>query len=99
MLQWAPSEKMSEPFSASPGASPRASEPYSLVTDSALRWFLESGIQDSLGGVSRYFRVDTRQMRAMSTEITGYTTAALVFLHQLTGDSRALDAAVRAARF
>jgi hypothetical protein len=78
---------------------PEASEPYSLVTDRALGWFLESGIQDPQGGVSRYFCVDTRQMRPASTEITGYAAAALVLLHQLTGDSRALDAAVRAGRF
>lgn len=38
-------------------------------------------------------------MRAASTEITGYAAASLVFLHRLTGDSRALDAAVRAGRF
>lgn len=90
---------MPEPSSLGPGAPPRASEPYSLVTDRALRWFLESGIQAPLGGVSRYFRVDTRQMRAASTEITGYAASALVFLHDLTGDSRALDAALRAGRF
>jgi hypothetical protein len=69
------------------------------VTDRALRWFLESGIQDPLGGVSRYFRVDTQQMRAASSEITGYAASTLLFLHQMTGDSRALDAAVRAGRF
>jgi hypothetical protein len=80
-------------------APPQASKPYSLETDRALRWFLESGIQEPAGGVSRYLRVDTQQMRAVSTEITGYVAAALVLLHQLTGDSRALDAAVRAGRF
>lgn len=90
---------MPEASSQGPTAPPRASEPYSLVTDLALRWFLESGIQDSLGGVSRYFRVDTQQMRTASTEITGYAAATLLFLHQLTEDSRALDAAVRAGRF
>lgn len=90
---------MPELFSGGPLAQPGASEPYSLVTDRALGWFLESGIQDPRGGVSRYFRVDSRQMRAVSTEITGYAAATLVLLHQLTGDSRALEAAVRAGRF
>ena len=90
---------MPELFSGGPLAPPRASEPSSNVTDRALRWFLESGIQAPHGGVSRYFCVDTRQMRATSTEITGYAAATLVFLHQLTGDPRALDAAVRAGRF
>ncbi len=90
---------MPELSSGGPLAPPGASEPYSLVTDRALRWFLESGIQDPRGGVSRYFRVDSQQMRAASTEITGYAAAALVLLYQLTRDSRALEAAVRAGRF
>ncbi len=35
----------------------------------------------------------------MSTEITGYTLSALLFLHQRTGDPAYLEAGLRAARF
>jgi len=63
------------------------------------RWFLTSGIQESTGGVARYYRADTEQNRPVSTEITGYTISALTYLHELTGDQRYLDRAVAAARF
>jgi len=49
--------------------------------------------------VARYYRADTQQNRAISTEITGYTISALVYLQRLTGDGRYLDRALAAARF
>jgi hypothetical protein len=62
-------------------------------------WFLDSGIQLAGGGVARYYRSDTERNRPVSTEITGYSISALVYLHRLTGDQRYLDRALDAARF
>ncbi len=62
-------------------------------------WFLHSGIQETSGGVARYYRSDLGQNARVSTEITGYAVSTLLFLHQRTGDAGYLDAAVRAARF
>ncbi len=62
-------------------------------------WFLDSGIQESIGGVARFYREDLRENRAISTEITGYSTSALLFLHAQTGDRDYVEAAVRAGRF
>jgi hypothetical protein len=62
-------------------------------------WFLRSGIQESNGGVARFYLADRQRNRAVSTEITGYAISALIYLHQETGDARYLDAAVRGARF
>jgi hypothetical protein len=62
-------------------------------------WFLCSGIQESNGGVARYHRADLKRNAAVSTEITGYTASALIFLHRLTGKAEYLDRAVAAARF
>jgi hypothetical protein len=62
-------------------------------------WFLRSGIQESSGGVARYFHSDTNRNAAVSTEITGYAVSALEYLHSATGDSAFLDAARRAARY
>jgi hypothetical protein len=62
-------------------------------------WFLRSGIQESNGGVARYYRTDLGRNHTISTEITGYAAAALVCLHSLTGEPEYLDRAVAAARF
>jgi hypothetical protein len=62
-------------------------------------WFLHSGIQQSEGGVARYYRADLTRNNPVSTEITGYTASAFVFLHTLTQDARYLDRATVAARF
>lgn len=43
-------------------------------------WFLRSGIQETNGGVARYYRTDLRQNAPVSTEITGYTLSALLYL-------------------
>jgi hypothetical protein len=63
------------------------------------QWFLRSGIQEPNGGVARYYRTDLQSNYPISTEITGYSISALVYLHTLTRDERWLQAALRAARF
>jgi hypothetical protein len=78
-----------------------------IVLDQAGTWFLHSGIQESNGGVARYYCADsggegavsTGANRAVSTEITGYAASAFTFLHARTGDQAFLDAAVRCARY
>jgi hypothetical protein len=67
--------------------------------DHAGCWFLHSGIQESDGGVARYYRSDSRTNAAVSTEITGYAASTLAYLHSRTGKQEYLDAAVRAARY
>jgi hypothetical protein len=62
-------------------------------------WYLNSGIQQPNGGVSRYYRTDERRYMPVSTEITGYAASFLAYAHSLSGDARYLDAAIRAARF
>jgi hypothetical protein len=62
-------------------------------------WFLRSGIQDPNGGVARYYRTDLQRNHTVSTEITGYTLSALLYLHSLTGDERYLHRAVLAGHF
>lgn len=72
-------------------------KPDSLVR--AGGWFLASGIQEPGGGVARFYRADLGRNRAVSTEITGYTVSALMYLHRVTGEAVFLDRARRAARF
>lgn len=67
--------------------------------DQAGRWFLSSGIQETSGGVARYYRSDLRENAPVSTEITGYAAGAFLFFHQQTGDPAYLAAGLRAARF
>ena len=55
-------------------------------------WFLRSGIQESNGGVARYYRTDLQRNAPVSTEITGYALSALVSLGHF-------DQAVQAGRF
>ena len=63
-------------------------------------WFLQSGIQNSEGGVARYYRLDLGRNQAVSTEITAYAASALVFLDSLSDrPQRFRDAACAAARF
>jgi len=62
-------------------------------------WFLRSGIQETNGGVARYYRSDLGKNARVSTEITGYAVSALIELHRRTGKEEYLDAALRAARF
>ncbi len=69
------------------------------MVERAGRWFLDSGIQETNGGVARYYRSDLGSNAGVSTEITGYAVSALLYLHQRTGRAQYLDAALRAARF
>lgn len=62
-------------------------------------WFVKSGIQEPSGGVARYYRSDLAKNARVSTEITGYTISALLFLNDRTGQTEYLDAAMLAARF
>ena len=63
------------------------------------RWFLDSGIQESNGGVARYYESDLRKNKPVSTEITGYTASTLVYLYLTTGEEIYLDRARWTARF
>jgi hypothetical protein len=63
------------------------------------QWFLRSGIQESNGGVARYYRADLDRNQAVSTEITGYAVSALLYLHAATGDDEYRNQALSAARF
>jgi len=49
--------------------------------------------------VSRYYRADLERHLPVSTEITGYTLSALLWLHDRTGEPAYLDRARAAARF
>jgi hypothetical protein len=62
-------------------------------------WLLRSGVQSPDGGVARYYRLDRACYHAISTEITGYSTSTLVFLHTLAADPLFLGRAGAAARF
>jgi hypothetical protein len=61
-------------------------------------WFLQSGIQESDGGVARYHLIDSGKNLPVSYEITGYAVSALTYLHSCTGNAAYLDAALRAGR-
>jgi hypothetical protein len=62
-------------------------------------WFLHSGIQEPEGGVARYYRADSGTNLPVSSEITGYSVCALLYLHSVTGRAEYRDAALRAARY
>ncbi len=63
------------------------------------RWLLESGIQDPSGGVARFYRSEIGKNKPVSTEITGYTASALVYLFEVTGEEIYLARARRTAQF
>lgn len=63
------------------------------------RWFLCSGIQRPGGGVARYYRSDTQDYAAVSTEISGYAAHAFVWFHARTGQPEYLCAALRLGHF
>ena len=62
-------------------------------------WFLHSGIQDSSGGVARYYRADSAVNAPVSNEITGYGVTAFAYLCSLDPKSEYRAAAIRAARY
>jgi hypothetical protein len=63
------------------------------------KWLLDSGIQESCGGVARFYRSETGKNKPISTEITGYSASALVYLFHVTGDEEYLDRARKTANF
>lgn len=67
------------------------------------RWLLDSGIQESCGsvagGVARFYRAETGKNKPISTEITGYSASALVYLFHITGNEEYLDRARKTANF
>jgi hypothetical protein len=71
----------------------------SSLLEQAGCWFLRSGIQESNGGVARYYLSDSGRNLPVSSEITGYAVSTLVYLHSATGQTAYLDAALRAANF
>ncbi|MDX2152949.1 MAG: hypothetical protein SFV54_19560 [Bryobacteraceae bacterium] len=71
----------------------------SFIAARAGVWFTRSGIQTPEGGVARYYLCDQDRNARVSTEITGYAAASLVFLHRVTGEAEFLEAAERAGRF
>ncbi|MGH9557965.1 MAG: hypothetical protein ACRD30_01905 [Bryobacteraceae bacterium] len=62
-------------------------------------WLARSGIQESNGGVARYYRSDLERNAPISAEITGYAVSAFAYLHSLDGTAGHGDAAIRAARY
>jgi hypothetical protein len=50
------------------------------VLSRARRWFSSSGIQETSGGVARYYRADLERNHSVSTEITGYGVSTFLFL-------------------
>jgi hypothetical protein len=63
------------------------------------RWLLDSGIQEPSGGVARFYLAESGKNKAVSTEISGYATSALVYLFEVTGDEVYLSRARRTADF
>ena len=85
-----------------PGGAPDPCPPMPLVVPQVTRagtWLLRSGIQRPNGGVARYYVADQERHLPVSTEITGYTVSALVYLHSLTKDEAYLERASAAAQF
>ena len=66
---------------------------------SAARWFLHSGIQESDGGVARYYLAEPGRNARVSTEITSYAISTHLYLHRLTADAAHLQAARHAGEF
>ncbi len=73
--------------------------PKTTALELAGAWLLNSGIQEPTGGFARYYLADTRENRAISTEITGYAISALLCLYSLSREARYLDAALGAGHF
>ena len=69
------------------------------VLRSSGRWFLESGIQNSDGGVARYYLNTERRPLPVSTEITGYAASTFAYLYARTGEPAYLDRARLTAHF
>jgi hypothetical protein len=69
------------------------------VCTAAGEWYLRSGIQEANGGVARYYYSDRKRNAPLTTEITAYAAGGLVRMAKQEGDSRYMDAAVKAANY
>ena len=69
------------------------------IGQAAGEWFLSSGIQESNGGVARYYLSDRRQNAPLTTEITAYYASALACLSKQDSQGRYLEAAIDAATY
>jgi hypothetical protein len=69
------------------------------VCRAAAEWFLNSGIQESNGGVARYYFSDRQRNAPLTTEITAYFASALVWLSKQGSQPPYLDAAISAASY
>jgi hypothetical protein len=69
------------------------------VCQAAGEWFLRSGIQQTNGGVARYYFSDRERNAPLTTEITAYCASALVRLAKRESEARYLDAAIAAATY
>jgi hypothetical protein len=63
------------------------------------RWLSGSGIQERSGGVARFYQSEIEKNKPVSSEITGYTASAYVYLYTLTGDDVYLTRARETAAF
>jgi hypothetical protein len=70
-----------------------------LICPDAGEWSLRSGIQEASGGVARYYLSDPERNAPVSTEITGYFAGSTLTMYKQCGDSRYLEAALRAAEY
>src|SRR5215471_283076 len=69
------------------------------VRRQAGEWFLGSGIQESSGGVARYYCSDRGCNAPLTTEITAYSASALLEMTIETGEEAYANAALDAARY
>ena len=78
---------------------PVASDSITHALSQAGLWFLRSGIQDSTGGVARYYRAAEQRNLPVSTEITGYSASFYSWMARTTGQPIYLSAAERTVQF
>lgn len=73
--------------------------------DAAGLWLTDSGVQvvspnpDHAGGFVSWYEQDTGEMPYVYSEITGYLATMMSFMHDLSGEARYLNAAVKAAEW
>ncbi len=65
----------------------------------ATNWLLHSGIQNTEGGVARFYRSDRETNNPVSTEITGYHVSTLAWLFEAIGSQELLQRTVLTANF
>jgi len=68
----------------------------SKITESGIRWLVESGVQRPGGGFAPWYDAETQDYPYVYSEITGYLTTLLCQWHARTGDPAALAAATAA---